>query len=145
MNLTPHFSLAELTASDTAVARKIDNTPTPAITANLMRLAGVLERVRDLAGAPIKVSSGYRAPALNKAIGGSATSAHVFGLAADISTSAMSPKVLASLIRDSKIPFDQLIYEGTWVHIGLSAGKPRRQVLTAKFGPGGTTYVNGIV
>lgn len=145
MNLTPHFSLAELTASDTAVARKIDNTPTPAIAANLTRLAGVLEQVRTLVGAPIKVSSGYRAPALNKAVGGAANSAHVFGLAADISTAAISPKALARLIQQSDIVFDQLIYEGTWAHIGLSAGKPRRQVLTAKFGPGGTTYVNGII
>lgn len=145
MNPTPHFSLAELTASDTAVAKKIDNTPTPAVVVNLTRLAGVLEQVRTLVGAPIKVSSGYRAPALNKAIGGSATSAHVLGLAADISTSALSPKALAWMIFQSEIVFDQLIYEGTWVHIGLSAGKPRHQVLTAKFGPGGTTYVSGIV
>lgn len=145
MNLSPHFSLAELTASDTAVARKIDNTPTPAIAANLTRLAGVLEQVRTLVGAPIKVSSGYRAPALNKAVGGAANSAHVFGLAADITTSALSPKALARMIDESDIVFDQLIYEGTWVHIGLTTGKPRRQVLTAKFGPGGTTYVSGIV
>lgn len=145
MNLTPHFSLAELTASDTAVAKKIDNTAPPAVVANLTRLAGVLEQVRTLVGAPIKVSSGYRAPALNKAVGGAANSMHALGLAADISTAAMTPKALARLIQQSDIQFDQLIYEGTWVHIGLSTGKPRRQVLTAKFGPGGTTYVSGIV
>ena len=145
MNLTPHFSLAELTASDTAKAKKIDNTAPPDVVKNLKRVAEMLEQVRALVGAPIKVSSGYRAPALNKAIGGSATSAHVRGLAADISTAAMAPKALARLIQQSDIQFDQLIYEGTWVHIGLSSGKPRRQVLTAKFGPGGTTYVSGIV
>lgn len=145
MNLTPHFTLAELAASDTAKAKKIDNMPPPIELDNLRRVAAVLEQVRTLVGAPIKVSSGYRAPALNKAVGGAANSAHVLGLAADISTSAVSPKALARLIQQSDIQFDQLIYENTWVHIGLSAGKPRRQVLTAKFGPGGTTYVSGIV
>lgn len=144
MNLTPHFSLAELTASDTAVAKKIDNTARPDVVKNLKRVAEMLEQVRALVGAPIRVSSGYRAPALNKAVGGAANSMHVLGLAADISTSAMSPKKLAWLISQSDIVFDQLIYEGTWVHIGLSVGKPRQQILTAQFGPGDTTYANGI-
>lgn len=145
MNLTQHFSLAELTASDTARIKKIDNTAPPDVVKNLKRVAEMLEQVRALVGAPIKVSSGYRAPALNKAVGGAANSMHALGLAADISTSALSPKALAWMIFQSEIVFDQLIYEGSWVHIGLQNGKPRRQVLTAKFGPGGTTYVSGIV
>ena len=145
MNLSPHFSLAELVASQVATRKGIDNTPAPAIVANLTRLAALLEQVRALVGAPIAISSGYRSPALNKAVGGAANSAHVLGLAADIGTAKLAPKALALLIRQSDIAFDQLIYEGTWVHIALSAGTPRRQVLTAKFAGGGVSYVAGIV
>lgn len=145
MNLSPHFSLAELIASQVATRKGIDNAPAAAIVANLTRLAALLEQVRALVGAPIAISSGYRSPALNKAVGGAANSAHVLGLAADISMSKLAPKALALLIRQSDIAFDQLIYEGTWVHIGLSTGAPRRQVLTAKFAGGGVSYVAGIV
>ena len=144
MNLSPHFSLAELVSSQVATRKGIDNAPAPAIVANLTRLAALLEQVRALVGAPIVISSGYRSPALNKAVGGAANSAHVLGLAADISTAKLTPKALALLIRQSDIAFDQLIYEGTWVHIGLSTGALRRQVLTAKFA-GGVSYVAGIV
>ena len=145
MNLSPHFSLVELVSSQVATRKGIDNAPAPAIVANLTRLAALLEQVRALVGAPIAISSGYRSPALNKAVGGAANSAHVLGLAADISTAKLTPKALTLLIRHSDIAFDQLIYEGTWVHIGLSAGAPRRQVLTAKFAGGGVSYVAGIV
>ena len=145
MNLSLHFSLAELVASQVATRKGIDNTPAPAIVANLTRLAALLEQVRALVGAPIAISSGYRSPALNRAVGGAANSAHVLGLAADIGTAKLAPKALALLIRQSDIAFDPLIYEGTWVHIALSAGTPRRQVLTAKFAGGGVSYVAGIV
>ncbi|MBW3498887.1 D-Ala-D-Ala carboxypeptidase family metallohydrolase [Janthinobacterium sp. NKUCC08_JDC] len=145
MNLSPHFSLAELVASQVATRKGIDNTPAAAVVANLTRLAAMLEQVRALVGMPIAISSGYRSPALNKVVGGAGNSAHVLGLAADISTTKLAPKALALLIRQSDIAFDQLIYEGTWVHIGLSAGAPRRQVLTAKFAGGGVNYVAGIV
>ena len=145
MNLSPHFSLAELVASQVATRKGIDNTPAPTVVANLTRLAALLEQVRALVGAPIAISSGYRSPALNKAVGGAGNSAHVLGLAADISTTKLTPKALALLIRQSDIAFDQLIYEGTWVHIGLSVGASRHQVLTAKFAGGGVSYVAGIV
>jgi hypothetical protein len=145
VNLSPHFSLAELVSSQVATGKGIDNAPAPAIVANLTRLAALLEQVRALVGAPIAISSGYRSPALNKAVGGAANSAHVLGLAADISTAKLTPKALALLIRQSDIAFDQLIYEGTWVHIALSVGALRRQVLTAKFAGGGVSYVAGIV
>ena len=145
MNLSPHFSLAELVASQVATRKGIDNAPAAAIVANLTRLAALLEQVRALVGAPIAISSGYRSPALNKAVGGAANSAHVLGQAADISMAKLAPKAMALLIRQSDIAFDQLIYEGTWVHIGLSTGAPRRQVLTAKFAGGGVSYVAGIV
>ena len=145
MKLTEHFSLAELVASQVSTRKGIDNAPGPAIIANLTRLAALLEQVRALVGGPITVSSGYRSPALNRAVGGAASSAHVLGLAADISTNKLAPKALALLIRQSGIVYDQLIYEGTWVHIALSAGAPRRQVLTAKFAAGAVSYVAGIV
>ena len=145
MKLSPHFSLAELVSSQVATRKGIDNAPAPAIVANLTRLAALLEQVRALVGAPIAISSGYRSPALNKAVGGAANSAHVLGLAADISTAKLAPKALALLIRQSGLDFDQLIYEGTWVHIGLSTGALRRQVLTAKFAGGSVSYVAGIV
>ena len=145
MQLSKNFSLTELVASQVATRKGIDNTPAPAIVANLTRLAVLLEQMRALVGAPISISSGYRSPALNKAVGGAANSAHVLGLAADISTTKLTSKALAMLIRQSDIAFDQLIYEGTWVHIALSASAPRRQVLTAKFAGGGVSYVAGIV
>ena len=145
MNLSPHFSLAELVSSQVATRKGIENAPAPAIVANLTRLAALLEQVRALVGAPIAISSGYRSPTLNKAVGGASNSAHVLGLAADIGTAKLTPKALALLIRQSDIAFDQLIYEGTWVHIGLSTGALRRRVLTAKFAGGGVSYVAGIV
>lgn len=144
MNLTPHFTLDELTASQTAVRRGIDNKPTIQIVRNLTTLAETLERVRDLAGKALTISSGYRCPDLNKWVGGAPTSAHTLGLAADITCSAIPPKDLARMIRDSDIAFDQLIYEGTWVHIGLAAGALRREVLTAHFDGGHATYSKGI-
>ncbi|MEN9866232.1 MAG: hypothetical protein RL748_1822 [Pseudomonadota bacterium] len=145
MNLSPHFTLEELTFSDTAVRKGINNTPGDAVLENLKRIAQTLEEVRALVGGPIRVSSGYRSPELNKAIGGSGKSAHVEGLAADITVSSKTPKELAIMIRDSNIKYDQLIYEGTWVHIGLASGALRQQDLTAHFGSGPTTYSNGIV
>jgi hypothetical protein len=145
VNLTEHFTLEELTASQVAVRRGIDNSPSPDIVKNLSRLAATLERVRAWVSRPIAVSSGYRCVALNALVGGAANSAHRTGLAADITCSGIAPKALAVMIRDSGIEFDQLIYEGTWVHIGLSVDVPRRQVLTAHFGSGSVTYSKGIL
>lgn len=145
MNLSAHFTLEELTASKAAVQRGIDNSPSIAVLANLRRLAALLEQVRAAVGIPIHVSSGYRCAALNSVVGGSPSSAHMNGLAADISTSGLAPKDLATAIIVSGVQFDQLIYEGTWVHIGLSRGVPRNQVLTAHFANGRVSYTEGIV
>lgn len=145
MNLTEHFTLEELVASQVATRRRIDNRPGPVVLKNLYRVAELLEQVRELAGRPIVVSSGYRSQQLNAAVGGARDSAHLQGLAADITAPGMSPRQLACVIRDSGLPFDQLICEGgAWVHIGLAAGAPRRQVLTATFNQGGTVYSQGI-
>lgn len=142
--MSRHFTIAELTASQTATRRGIDNTPPPAALENMARTMDLLEQVRLLANGPIMVSSGYRCPELNRAIGGSSTSAHVQGLAADINAPGITPKRLAQLIQASGLIFDQLIYEGDWCHIGLSAGVPRNQVLTARFSDGRATYTRGI-
>lgn len=139
-----HFSIAELTASQTAIRKGIDNTPPPEVLANLSRTIELLEQVRLLANGPIIVSSGYRCPNLNRVIGGSSTSAHVRGMAADITAIGITPKRLAQLIQASTLIFDQLIYEGNWVHIGLSTGSQRRQILTAHFAAGRATYTGGI-
>lgn len=144
MNLTEHFTLEELVASQVAARRRIDNRPAPAVVENLRRVAGVLEQVRAAVGKPITISSGYRCPPLNTAVGGARESAHLQGLAADINVPGMAPKDLARAIIATGIQFDQLIYEGTWVHIGLATGKLRNQVLTATFAPGGVVYSAGI-
>lgn len=131
--LTPNFSLRELIHSDTADARGIDNMPPVPVLANLQRLAGVLERVRAVLGVPIIISSGYRSPDLNRAVGGVANSVHMSGLAADITAPAFgTPLQVAQAIQAAAgIEFDQLIHEyGRWVHIGLSEGPARRQLLT---------------
>lgn len=144
MKLSEHFTIEELVASQIATRRRIDNRPGPAIVENLRRVAGVLEQVRALVGRPVIVSSGYRSPVLNAAAGGARDSAHMQGLAADITVAGLAPKDLAKAIVKAGIEFDQLIYEGTWVHIGLAAGKLRNQVLTATFAPGGVVYSKGI-
>lgn len=144
MKLTEHFTLEEFTDSQTATRRGIDNSAPPPVVNNLRRVAELLEQVRALVGKPLVVSSGYRSPALNVAIGGARSSAHLTGLAADINAVGMRARELAVAIRDSGLPFDQLIHEGTWVHIGLNSGQPRREVLTAHFGGGATTYTRGI-
>ena len=144
MQLSEHFTLEEMCASQAAARARLDNRPDVPEVKNLARVAEVLEQVRTLVGKPINISSGYRSPAVNKAVGGSRSSAHMLGLAADITVSGMPSKALAVLIRDSDIEFDQLIYEGTWVHIGLAEGKPRRQVLTAIFSTNGVTYSQGL-
>lgn len=134
MKLSEHFSLEELTASETAARLGLDNEPPPEVEANLLRLALALEDVRDLlGGVPIIISSGYRAPAVNTAVHGSKTSAHVYGLAADFIAPAYGSPFEVCLALKGMMSYDQLIHEyGRWVHLGLAAeGKtPRGQLLT---------------
>ncbi|MEI7897384.1 MAG: D-Ala-D-Ala carboxypeptidase family metallohydrolase [bacterium] len=139
--ISEHFTLEELTFSQAGARQGIDNTPSPEILLNLNRTAGVLEEVRTLlGGASIHINSGYRCAALNTFIGGSKTSAHLHGLAADfIVPSFGSVLEIAQAIAASGIVFDQLIHEyGTWVHIGLAPTgvAPRRQLLTIFKGTG---------
>ncbi|HXF44864.1 MAG TPA: D-Ala-D-Ala carboxypeptidase family metallohydrolase [Burkholderiaceae bacterium] len=147
--LSAHFDLEEFLVSEIAARRGIDNTPTPEIVENLKRLALALEDVRMLLGHPIYITSGYRCPALNVAVGGSATSAHPYGLAADfICPGFGAPLDICTAIAAAGIVFDQLIHEfGRWVHFGLAIGaaEPRRQVLTARFADGSTLYEPGLL
>lgn len=143
MNLSEHFTLEELTFSQTAARLGIANEPPPRIVENLTFLASRLEEVRALLKAPMVVSSGYRSPALNDAIGGSLTSQHRYGLAADfVAPRFGSPFEVASALAASSLDFDQLIHEyGRWVHISFVRREPRRQTLTI-FNPG--RYTPGI-
>jgi len=142
--LTSHFTLEELTFSSTAQRLGIDNTPDRDVAAHLLMLAMGLEKVRALLGAPMRIDSGYRCPALNKAVGGVANSAHLDGFAADfICPDYGTPLQIARAIAGSDIAFDQCIQEGTWVHISFDP-RLRHQELTATFGPGGATYSQGV-
>lgn len=132
MNLSPHFTLDELTHSQIASRRGIDNRPPELALSNLRNiLCPGLEQVRELLGKPILISSGYRSQRLNTAAGGSATSQHMMGLAADFTCPGFgSPFEVAHAIKQSGIEFDQLLYEfDSWVHISFTK-RPRLQVLT---------------
>jgi zinc D-Ala-D-Ala carboxypeptidase len=146
VNLSKHFTLAELTVSQEGVRRGIDNTPSPEILDRLKRLAELLEEVKaELGGVGILISSGYRCPELNAAVGGSKNSAHMAGLAADFTAPRYgSVYQVARKIADSGIVYDQLIHEyGAWVHIGLAAATQQRQQNLSIFK--GTGYLPGIV
>ena len=148
--LSPHFSLSEFTHSQTATRLGLRNEPLSAELANLRRLADVLEDVRRaLGGVPIIISSGYRSPAVNNAVGGARNSAHLTGRAADFTAPRFGPpKRICQRIIDAGIVFDQLIDERGWVHLGIAPQgvEPRREVLTAFFAAGvPTRYAKGLV
>lgn len=142
--LTQHFSLEELTHSDTAEEKGIDNTPPSEYLPNLLGLAVGMERVRTLLGGPIRVNDGYRCPELNEAVHGAAHSAHETGWAADFTCADFGvPLDIVKAIAASDIQFDQVIQEGTWVHISFEPAL-RQQALTAHFVNGKATYTSGV-
>lgn len=134
IRLSEHFTLAELTVSETAARRGIDNTPPPSALANLVRLAAMLENIRALIGKPIIVTSGYRSPIVNEMVNGATGSAHLTGRAADIIAPAFgTPLELARAIEAARLPLDQVIHEfGRWVHVSIPADRaePRQMALT---------------
>ena len=141
-----NFTLEELSYSETAISLGIDNTPPADVAANLQNLITLLEAIRILVCKPVQISSGYRCPALNKAVKGALDSAHKLGLAADIYVAGYTPRQLALAIKNSGIKLDQLILEPNWVHVGLSKVKYRNQMLTATRGQDGKMrYSEGIV
>ena len=131
--LTAHFALEELACTQ---HREIDNTPPAETLPTLRETAGRMEGLRSLLGdRVISVSSGYRCRALNRAVGGSRTSAHLTGHAVDFNCFGFGdPQAVCRAIAGSELAFDQLIEEGTWVHISFDP-RMRRQVLTRR--PGG--------
>ncbi len=133
MQLSPNFTLEELTHSDLAVRKGIDNSPGMLASANLTRLAHLLEQVRKCLGKPILINSAFRCKALNDAVGSKDTSQHLQGCAADIRVSGISPDDIVKAIIQSDIQFDQLIREfDSWVHISVTnraEDTPRNQVL----------------
>lgn len=135
MNLSPHFTLEELTHSDTAVSMGISNAPDEQSKCNLARVAQVMEQVRHiLNNKSITISSGYRCPAVNSAVGGADASAHKFGLACDFTCPDFgTPEEVCHALENDieKLGIDQLIFEyNDWVHMGLSSGEPRYMALT---------------
>ena len=148
MKLTENFSLLELTKSQTAERKGIDNTPSPEHQENLKSLCEmILQPVRDHFGQVVSVSSGYRSPELCTAIGSKITSQHAKGQAADFEIFGVSNKALADYI-DSELHYDQLILEywkesdpnSGWVHCSYSESNNRRQYLRAYKENGKTKY-----
>lgn len=127
-----YFSIKEMTKSNTATAKGIDNTPDQTVTNNLTKLIeAVLDPLREWYGKPIIVNSGYRCEALNKAIGGAKSSQHMLGEAADITVDSKEEnEKLFNYIKDN-LEFDQLINESdfSWVHVSYREGRLRKQVL----------------
>lgn len=134
MKKIKYFSLSEFINSQTAKRLGIDNMPTFEIVDNLNRLADYLDGIREKLGKPISVSSGYRCPMLNKAVGGVVSSQHQKGLAADLVCTDMDS--LEKILRKTG-GFDQLIKEhrkgskNFWFHVSVCNrnGKPRNQII----------------
>lgn len=151
MQLTLNFNLKEFTRSATADQYSIDNTPTQDHLMSIQALCtAVLQRIREMNPKnSISITSGYRCKVLNELIGGSSTSQHTKGEAADIQVSGIDLLELARSIQDSDIDFDQIIYEDkggdSWIHVSYKRlGGNRREVLTATFDTGKTVYSKGL-
>ena len=152
MKLSANFSLNELTKSETATRNGISNIPSQEVIEKLQALVNnVLQPVRNRCG-PVIVTSGYRSPEVNKSVGGSSTSHHCFGYAADFEVLGMDNRELAIFIRDELAEFTQLILEfyvdgepdSGWVHCSYDAADLKCQTLTARRVNGRTQYSNGI-
>jgi putative chitinase len=154
-NLSEHFSLKEMTRSETATRKGIDNTPNPEHLHNLTLVCkNILEPVRNHFGKPVQINSAYRGPKLNAAVGGSSKSQHCNGEAVDFEIDGLPNPELAKWVTEN-CDFDQVILEfydpkegpnSGWVHASYSStGKQRRQILTAVMEKGKTVYKPGFV
>jgi len=136
MRLSKNFVLSEITRSNTATRLGISNEPTKEHLENMQRLiSNLIQPIRDDIG-PIRISSGYRNPSLNRAIGGSSKSQHCKGEALDLQFwegGKMNNKVIYDWILDSGLEFDQMIneFDFSWIHISLKEKNNRKQVLKA--------------
>jgi hypothetical protein len=131
MNLSPHFTLAELTVTD---HREFDNSPTQEEISNLQRLAQLLEQVKEtLGGKPIMVNSAFRSKRVNDAVGSSDRSQHRLGCACDLRVPGMTPDEVVRAVIAAGLPFDQIIREfDRWTHISIpntEAAAPRGNAL----------------
>jgi hypothetical protein len=153
MNLSANFTLKELTKSDTATRLGLDNTPDEQALENLKTLCDmVLQPVREHFGKSVSVNSAYRSPESNAAVGGSKTSDHCKGMAADIEIVGVANADLAQWIMDN-LEYTQLILEfytpgipdSGWVHVSYDPNNLKKQELTATKVAGKTTYLNGLV
>ena len=153
MNLTENFTLSEMTKSETALRHDMDNSPDQTAISNLQALAvHVLQPVRDHYGKGVKVNSGFRHPDVNAKVGGSKTSDHCRGMAADIEIPGIPNAELAEWIR-SNLPFTQVILEfytqgvpdSGWVHVSYDPANLKKQALTAVKQDGKTVYLQGLV
>jgi hypothetical protein len=131
MQLTRHFSLEEMTFSETALRYGIDNQPNVIQLSALMNTAVMMEKVRELLGVPIAVTSAFRTQAVNNLIGGSRRSSHCEGRAVDFRPVGMDLFEAAKKIEASDIQYDQLILEYGWIHLGFGSMK-RRESLTKR-------------
>jgi hypothetical protein len=152
MNLSPNFTLSEMTKSETALRNNLDNTPGETEIANLKMLAEkVLQPVRDHYGKGVKVNSGFRHPNVNAAVGGSKTSDHCLGQAADIEIPGVPNHELAEWIKGN-LEYTQLILEfytrgipdSGWVHVSYVPSNLKKQDLTAVKENGKTVYLPGL-
>jgi len=152
MNLSPNFTLSEMTKSEAALRHGIDNTPNEEQVQALMALAqNVLQPVRDHFKKGVKCNSGFRAPAVNQKVGGSPTSDHCKGQAADIEIPGVSNYDLAKWIADN-LKFTQVILEfytqgvpdSGWVHVSYDPSKLKNEALTAVKKEGRTVYLTGL-
>jgi hypothetical protein len=153
MNLTKNFTLSEMTKTETALRHDMDNSPDQTAISNLQALAvHVLQPVRDHYGKGVKVNSGYRSPDVNAKVGGSKTSDHCRGMAADIEIPGVPNAELAEWIR-SNLLFTQVILEfytqgvpdSGWVHVSYDHENLKKQALTAVKEDGKTVYLQGLV
>jgi uncharacterized protein YcbK (DUF882 family) len=153
MKLTENFSLAEMTKSETALRQGLDNTPGDEEIENLRKLAeNVLQPIREAYGRGVKVNSGFRHPDVNAAVGGSRTSDHCKGQAADIEIPGVANADLAQWISEN-LEFRQLILEfytpgvpdSGWVHVSYVEGDNKKQVMTAMKENGKTVYKPGLI
>ena len=148
--MTPNFPLEEFTFSETAERRGIDNSLPESLHATALYTLTCMEVVRVLLNNhPVVINSGYRGFALDEAIKGyraKRVSQHVRAEAVDfVCRRYGTPWQICHRLVAAGLHFDQLIYEGTWVHISFTRTDPRREVLTARVLPSGTTYVKGLV
>jgi zinc D-Ala-D-Ala carboxypeptidase len=152
MNLSANFTLKELTKSETATRLDIDNTPNDEQIESLRLLCeNILQPVRDHFGKPVKITSGFRCPAVNQATGGSATSDHCKGQAVDFEIDGLSNPDVATWIMEN-LTYSQLILEfyvqgqpnSGWIHCSYNPDKLIKQELTAVKVAGKTQYLQGL-